>query len=147
MNNVEYPREVLLVEDNMGDVLLIQEGMREIQSNAHLNIVRDGREALAFLHHQPPFTDPPNPDLILLDLNLPRMNGHEVLAQIRADERLKLIPVIVLTTSEAPEDVRRAYELHANSYVTKPADLDRLFATLAAIEAFWLSCAVGPPVP
>lgn len=145
MKHKKRPQEILLVEDNTGDVILIQESMREINSTAHLNVAKSGGEALAFLHRETPFTHAPCPDLILLDLNLPRMNGHEVLARIRADEKLKHIPVIILTTSEATEDIRQAYELHANSYVTKPADLDTLFHTIAAIEEFWLSVAVGPP--
>lgn len=143
--NTLHSSEILLVEDNMGDVLLIRESLQEINSTAQLHIAKNGIEALAFLRRESSFSEAPHPDLILLDLNLPRMNGHEVLAEIRADKQLKLIPVVVLTTSEAPEDVRRAYELHANSYVIKPNDLDSLFATVAAIEAFWLTSTVGPP--
>ena len=117
------PINILLVEDNPGDVRLTVEALREGKVHNHLSVARDGVEALAFLRQQGEFADAPRPDVILLDLNLPKKDGREVLAEIKADERLRRIPVVVLTTSKAEEDILRSYALHANCYVTKPVDL------------------------
>lgn len=144
--NKETPPTLLLVEDNPGDVLLIEEALQETGSTLRLRSVLDGEAALALLRQEGAYADVPTPDLVLLDLNLPRMDGHEVLSQIRSDERLQAVPVIVLTTSEAPEDVQRAYGLHANAYVTKPVDLDALFRMMETLEHFWFSCARLPDV-
>lgn len=129
--------EILLVEDNPGDARLAQEAIREAQMRNHLNWVVDGVEALTFLRRQGEHRQAPRPDLILLDLNLPRKDGREVLAEIKKDERLKRIPVIVLTTSEAEEDISRAYRLKANCYITKPLELDHFVRIVKSIEDFW----------
>ena len=135
---------ILLIEDNPGDVLLIKEALQEIGSSVSLQSVRDGEAALAFLQCDEPHGDVPSPTLVLLDLNLPRMNGLEVLRRIRDDKRLHALPVIILTTSEAPEDVERAYALQANAYITKPANLDALFHMVETLEDFWFSIARLP---
>jgi chemotaxis family two-component system response regulator Rcp1 len=131
--------EILLVEDNPGDVRLTQEVLREGRIRNTLNVVGDGVEALDFLHRRGAYTDAHPQDLILLDLNLPKMNGREVLAQIKEDPDLKHIPVVVLTTSSAEQDVLGAYALHANCYITKPVDLDQFVRVVQSIEDFWLS--------
>ena len=131
--------ELLLIEDNPGDVRLAQEGLREGKILNRLHVARDGEEAMAFLCREGAFADAPRPDLILLDLNLPKKDGREVLAEIKADPRLLRIPVVVLTTSEAEEDVLRSYNLHANCYITKPMDLDRFIEVIMAIEQFWFN--------
>jgi two-component system, chemotaxis family, response regulator Rcp1 len=137
---LDYGRavEVLLVEDNSGDVRLTQEVFREGNIRNTLNVVWNGEEALAFLHREGKFVNAPRPDIILLDLNLPRKDGREVLAQIKADPDLKLIPVIVLTTSEAESDLIQTYKLHANCYIVKPASLDEFIKVMKSIEGFWL---------
>ena len=135
---------VLLVEDNPGDVRLTTEALREGKIPHHLHVVSDGIEAMAFLRREGPYADAPRPDLILLDLNLPKKDGREVLAEIKADENLKRIPVVVLTTSQAEEDILRTYELHANCYVTKPVDLQQFIAVIRAIEEYWLATARLP---
>ncbi|HUU31511.1 MAG TPA: response regulator [Phycisphaerae bacterium] len=135
---------VLLVEDNPGDVRLTTEALREGKIPHHLHVVSDGVEAMAFLRREGPYADAPRPDLILLDLNLPKKDGREVLAEIKADENLKRIPVVVLTTSQAEEDILRTYELHANCYVTKPVDLQQFIAVIRAIEEYWLATARLP---
>ena len=135
---------VLLVEDNPGDVRLTTEALREGKIPHHLHVVSDGVEAMAFLRREGPYADAPRPDLILLDLNLPKKDGREVLAEIKADENLKRIPVVVLTTSQAEEDILRTYELHANCYVTKPVDLQQFIAVIQAIEEYWLATARLP---
>jgi CheY-like chemotaxis protein len=132
------PIEILLVEDNPGDARLTREALREGRMRNRLHHARDGVEALAFLHREAPFEDAPLPDLILLDLNLPRKGGIQVLAEMKAEPRLRLIPVVVLTTSEAEQDVLRTYELHANCYITKPVDLDKFLAIVRAVEEFWV---------
>lgn len=137
--------EILLVEDSPGDVRLTQEVLREGKVHNHLNVVVDGVQALAFLRKEAPYRHMPVPDLILLDLNLPRKNGREVLKIIKADEKLKRIPVVVLTTSRADEDVLQAYDLHANCYVTKPIDLDQFIQVIRSIEEFWLTIVKLPP--
>jgi CheY-like chemotaxis protein len=131
--------EILLVEDNPGDVRLTVEALKEGKVRNNLNVVTDGVEALAFLRRQGKHRDAPQPDLILLDLNLPKKDGREVLGEIKLDEALKRIPVVVLTTSRAEEDILRSYDLHANCYVTKPVDLERFFTVVKSIEDFWLT--------
>jgi two-component system, chemotaxis family, response regulator Rcp1 len=133
------PIEILLVEDNEGDARLTLEAFKEGKVMNNLTVVRDGVEALAFLRHEGQYAGATQPDLILLDLNLPRKDGREVLAEIKDDERLKRIPVVVLTTSGAQEDVAKAYGHHANCYVTKPVDLDQFLRVIQSIETFWLS--------
>jgi CheY-like chemotaxis protein len=137
--------EILLVEDNPGDVRLMEEAFKEGSVTSHLNVVGNGEEALAFLRKQEGFISAPRPDLVILDLNLPRKDGREVLAEIKSDPDLKRIPVVVLTTSDAEQDVTRSYNLHANCYITKPVGLERFFTVIHRIEAFWLSVAHLPP--
>jgi CheY-like chemotaxis protein len=139
------PIEVLLVEDDPGDVLMTREAFEEHLLNNHLSVVNDGAEAIDYLRRRGPYTDAPRPDLILLDLNLPRRDGREVLAEIKADESLRQIPVVVLTTSQADEDILRSYQLHANAYVTKPVDLDRFIAVVKQIDEFFVSVVKLPP--
>ncbi|MDR0786328.1 MAG: response regulator [Gemmatimonadota bacterium] len=141
-----FTPEILLVEDNPGDVRLIREALRESGRGSHPHVVDNGVKALAFLRREPGFEDAVQPDLIFLDLNLPRMSGREVLQELKSDPRLRSIPVVVFTSSEADTDVARAYDLHANCYVTKPVDLDRFIAVVQAVESFWLGVALSPPV-
>ncbi|MFD6525809.1 response regulator [Isoptericola sp. NPDC060185] len=131
--------EVLLVEDDPGDVLMTREAFEEHKVVNRLSVVADGVSAMAYLRKEGEHEDAPTPDLILLDLNLPRMDGREVLAAVKADERLKHIPVVVLTTSEAEEDVLRSYSLHANAYVTKPVDFDRFIQVVRQIDDFFVT--------
>lgn len=131
--------EVLLVEDNPGDVRLTREALKEGKVINHLSVARDGEEALAFLRREGAFADAPRPDVILLDLNLPRKDGREVLAAIKADASLRTIPVVILTSSEAERDIARAYELNANCYITKPVDLDQFITVVRSIEDFWFT--------
>jgi CheY-like chemotaxis protein len=131
--------DVLLVEDDPGDVLLIQEAFADNKVRNRVHIVSDGVEALSFLRRDGEYADAPVPDLILLDLNLPRKDGREVLAEVKADEELSLIPVVVLTTSKAEEDVLRSYKLHANAYVTKPVDFDRFIEVVRQIDEFFVT--------
>jgi len=131
--------EILLVEDSPGDQRLTKEALKEGKINNNLYIVEDGEEALAFLKKQEPFTTVPKPDLILLDLNLPKMNGQEVLKIIKADETLKRIPVVILTTSQADEDILNAYNLNANCYITKPVDFDQFIHVVNKIQEFWFT--------
>lgn len=133
------PIEVLMFEDNPDDILLTQEALVETKVHVNLNVVQDGVEGLAFLRRQGRYTDVPRPDLILLDLNLPKKDGREVLAEIKTDASLKLIPVVVLTTSEADEDILKAYALHANCYITKPVDLNQFIRVVKMIEDFWMT--------
>jgi two-component system, chemotaxis family, response regulator Rcp1 len=139
------PIEILLVEDNPGDVRLTMEALRDGKVRHNLRVVSDGVEALAFLRHEGAHGDAPRPDLILLDLNLPRKDGREVLADVKGDPALRAIPVVVLTTSRAEQDVLQAYALQANGYVTKPVELDRFLEVVKAIEDFWLTVATLPP--
>jgi CheY-like chemotaxis protein len=132
------PIDVLMVEDNPGDVRLTQEALREAKVRNNIYVVTDGVEALAFLRRQGRYANVPRPDVILLDLNLPKKDGREVLAEIKADPNLGRIPVVVLTSSEAEEDILKAYNLHANAYVAKPVDLEKFIAVVKAIEDFWL---------
>jgi len=133
------PAQILLVEDSPTDIELTQEALEEAKVANRLHVVRNGEDALAFLRREGEFTDAPSPDIILLDLNLPRMNGAEVLEAIRSDPDLTHLPVIVLTTSSADEDVLRSYQLHANSYVRKPLELQLFIDAVRAIEGYWLS--------
>jgi len=139
------PIDILLVEDNQGDADLAREALNDSKFNNVLYVMDDGEKAMAFLRHQAPYANLPRPDLILLDLNLPRKDGREVLAEIKADEDLKRIPVVILTTSQAEEDIVKSYNLHANCYITKPIDLDRFLEVVKSIEEFWLSIVVLPP--
>lgn len=132
------PAEILLVEDSPGDVRLMQEALREGKVANRVHVVRDGVQAMAFLRHEGKYADVPRPDIILLDLNLPKKDGREVLAELKAAPDLHRIPVVVLTTSRAEEDVLRAYDLHANCYMTKPVDLGQFFALVKDIEQYWL---------
>jgi CheY-like chemotaxis protein len=132
---------ILIVEDNPGDQRLIQEALRETQVNHTNAVARDGVEALDYLFRRGPFATAPCPDLILLDLNLPKKNGRDVLAAIKADANLLRIPVVVFSSSSAPQDVASAYQLHANCYVTKPTDLEELFLAIGWIAKFWLGTA------
>lgn len=136
--------EILLVEDNPGDVRLAQEALRDSKIPSRLNVVSDGEEAMAFLRQQGRYQGCPRPQLILLDLNLPRKDGCEVLAEIKEDPLLRRIPVLVLTTSRAGQDVTRAYDLHANCYIAKPLDLDQYIAVVHSFEQFWLQIATLP---
>lgn len=138
-NHIGRPIEILLVEDSPGDVRLTQEVLRGGKVRNHLNVVSDGVEALMFLRQESHYCDAPRPDLILLDLNLPKQDGREVLAAIKGDDQLRRIPVVILTTSQAEEDIVRAYNLHANCYITKPIDLDQFIQVIQSIEDFWLT--------
>lgn len=139
------PVEILLVEDNPGDERLTREALKEGKVYSNLHWAKDGVEALEFLRRQGPHRDAPRPDIILLDLNLPKKDGREVLSDIKNDDALKHIPVVVLTTSKAEEDVLRSYELHANCYVTKPVDLDKFIVVVKSIDRFWLTVVTLPP--
>jgi len=134
----EKPIEVLLVEDNPGDVRLTQEAFREANSAIHLHVVSDGLEALAFLRREGVYAGAPRPDLVLLDLNLPKMDGREVLAHIKEDGSLKTIPTVILTTSEAETDIVRSYQLQANCYLSKPVQLKEFEILVKSINEFWL---------
>ncbi len=138
------PIEVLLVEDSPGDVRLTREALRDANPSIHLNVAPDGVEAMAFLRREGIHADAPRPDLILLDLNLPRMDGREVLANIKEDESLKTIPTVILTTSEAEADVLHSYRLRANSYLSKPVQLDAFDNLVRSINDFWLTRAKLP---
>jgi two-component system, chemotaxis family, response regulator Rcp1 len=138
------PAEILLVEDNPSDVRLTVEVMKEGKLVNNLHVVGDGEEALHFLTRQGAYANAPRPDLILLDLNLPRLDGREVLAEIKAIEELRRIPVVVLTTSKAEEDILKTYDLHANCYITKPVDFDQFIRVVEKIEDFWLTLVALP---
>ncbi|MGE5182090.1 MAG: response regulator [Acidobacteriota bacterium] len=131
--------EVLLVEDNPADVRLTREAMKEGRVLNNLHVVGDGEAALDFLMRRPPYQDVPRPDLVLLDLNLPKKSGREVLAAMKSSNELKTIPIVVLTTSRAEEDILRSYELHANCFITKPVDLEKFISVVQQVESFWLS--------
>lgn len=139
------PADILLVEDNPGDVRLTKEAFKDGQITNTLHVVDDGVEALDFLFQRNEYEDAPIPDLVLLDLNLPRTDGEEVLEELKEDPELRSIPVIVLTSSRAEEDVVRSYELHANAYLTKPVDPDEFIETIRAFETFWFSVVRLPP--
>jgi CheY-like chemotaxis protein len=139
------PIEILLVEDNPGDIRLTQETLKESKFLNRMNVVVDGVEAMAYLRREGSYAEAVRPDLILLDLNLPKKDGRQVLEEIKADEKLRRIPVVVLTTSSAEADVLRSYDLHANCYITKPVNLDQFSAVVRAIEAFWFTIVKLPP--
>jgi two-component system, chemotaxis family, response regulator Rcp1 len=142
MNHASYawrPIEILLVEDSPGDVELTKEALSDAKVRNRLHVADDGAKAIDFLHRRGEYGDAPRPDLILLDLNLPRKDGRQVLAEIKADAALADIPVVVLTTSEADDDILHAYQLHANCYITKPVDFQQFLKVVKAIEDFWLT--------
>jgi CheY-like chemotaxis protein len=141
---IPRPIEILLVEDNPGDVRLTREALKEGKVWNNLHVVEDGEMALAYVYRQAPYATASRPDLILLDLNLPRKDGREVLGLLKADAELKRIPVVILTTSRAEEDVLRAYNLNANCYITKPVDLDQFIKVVKAVEEFWLAVVTLP---
>jgi two-component system, chemotaxis family, response regulator Rcp1 len=138
------PVEVLLVEDNPGDIRLTQEAFKDGRILVNLSVATDGVQAVDMLNRRGQYTSSPRPDLILLDLNLPRKNGREVLVEIKADEELKRIPVIVMTTSKAEQDIHRAYNLNANCYITKPVEFDEFLKVVRSIEDFWLTIVTLP---
>jgi len=140
------PIEILLVEDNPGDMRLTKEALKEGKVYNNLHWAKDGVEALEFLQREGKFADAPRPDIILLDLNLPRKDGREVLSVIKNDDLLRNIPVVVLSTSEAEEDVLKSYALHANCYVTKPVDLEKFIVVVQSIDKFWLTVVTLPPI-
>lgn len=141
------PIEILMVEDNPGDVRLTREALKGGKIWNELHVVTDGVAALDYLRRVPPYEGAPRPDLVLLDLNLPKKDGREVLAAMKGDPSLKTIPVVVLTTSQAEEDVFRAYNLNCNCYVTKPVDFEQFTRIVQAIEQFWLTIVTLPPAP
>jgi two-component system, chemotaxis family, response regulator Rcp1 len=141
------PIEVLLVEDSPGDVRLTQEAFHTVDPTIHLNVAVDGVEAMAFLKHEGRYADSPRPDLTLLDLNMPRMDGREVLARIKEDDSLKTLPIVILTTSDSDKDIARSYQLHANSYVCKPVQFTAFETLVKSIYDFWLTKAKLPQVP
>jgi chemotaxis family two-component system response regulator Rcp1 len=143
---MSHPIDILLVEDNPGDVRLTIEALKEDKLQNNLHVVKDGVEAIAFLHQEGEYNGVPRPDLILLDLNLPKKDGREVLEEIKVDERFKRIPVVILTTSQAEEDILKTYELHANCYITKPVNLDQFIRVVRSIEEFWLTIVKLPPL-
>jgi chemotaxis family two-component system response regulator Rcp1 len=139
------PIEILMVEDNPGDVRLTVEALKEGKVRNNFHTVEDGVEAMSFLRRQGRYAEAPRPDLILLDLNLPKMNGREVLAEIKEDPELRRIPVVILTVSKAEQDILKSYNLHANCYITKPVDLDQFLEVVKSIENFWLTVVMLPP--
>ena len=139
------PIEILMVEDNPGDVRLTVEALKEGKVRNILHTVEDGEEAMKFLRRQDIYAKAPRPDLVLLDLNLPKKNGREVLEEIKEDPDLKRIPVVILTVSEAEQDILKSYNLHANCYITKPVNLEQFIKVVRSIEDFWLSVVMLPP--
>ena len=144
MQNFSRPVNILLVEDNPGDVRLTQEAFRDARMPIRMNVVMDGEEAIAYLRHFPPYENAVRPDFILLDLNIPKRDGREVLAEIKADKLLQSIPVVVLTTSNAEQDIQKTYNLHVNAFINKPVDFDRFLDIVHKIEDFWLMTAILP---
>lgn len=138
-NNMGRAAEVLLVEDSPGDVRLTREALKEGKVRNNLSVVSDGVEAMEFLRREGKYADAPRPDIVLLDLNMPRKDGREVLAEMKSDESLKRIPVVILTTSEAEQDILKTYDLHANCYLTKPVDLEQFISIVKSVEDFWLT--------
>jgi CheY-like chemotaxis protein len=138
MKILAKPVEILLVEDNEGDIGLIEEVFEEVRIRNILHVATDGEDAILFLHGEGKFSGSPRPDMILLDLNLPKKDGREVLKEVKEDRNLKSIPVVILTTSGAEKDILRAYELHTNAYVTKPLDFDQFIKVVESIANFWL---------
>jgi two-component system response regulator len=146
MNNLKYRQiDVLIVEDNPGDARLIMEVLKSNMVYKSLHVVTDGVEAIDFLNKKGRFTLMPRPDLIILDLNLPKKDGREVLAELKSDERFKQIPVVVMTTSQAEEDILNSYNLHANCYITKPIDFEHFVQVVGSLENFWFSLVKLPP--
>ncbi len=145
MNLQQRPIRILLVEDNPGDVRLTVEAFKDRKVDNPMDVVKDGVEAMAYLHQEGAYAGKALPDLILLDLNLPRMDGREVLGAIKADEKLRQIPVVVLTTSKAEQDVLKSYQLQAACYITKPVDFDKFTEAVRVIDCFWLSIVTLPP--
>jgi len=143
--DLSRPIELLLVEDNPGDVRLTKEALKDGKVLNNLSVVSDGVEALAFLRREGEYGEAPRPDMVLLDLNLPRKDGREVLEEVKTDPDLKRIPVVVLTTSKAEQDIMKSYELHANCFITKPVDFNKFMDVVKAIEAFWLTIVKLPP--
>jgi len=139
------PIDILLVEDNPGDVRLTREALKEGKVLNNLHVASDGMEAVAFLRRQGKFADEIRPDIILLDLNLPKKDGREVLADIKTDPDLRRIPVVILTTSKSEEDILKTYDLHANCYITKPVDLDQFITVVQSVEDFWFTVVKLPP--
>lgn len=137
--------EILMVEDNPADVRLTIEAFRDAKVLNRMSVVEDGEAAMAWLRREGSYADAPRPDIVLLDLNLPKKDGREVLAEIKADPDLKRIPVVVLTTSEDQKDILKAYDLHVNAYIAKPVDLDQFIRIVEAVENFWLSVVKLPP--
>lgn len=142
-----HPIRILLVEDSPDDIALTREALADCRLLNDMYVARDGVEALDFLHRRGPFTDAPRPDLILLDLNLPRKDGREVLEELKEHPDLRVIPVVVLTTSRAEADVLKAYRLHANCYIPKPVDFDRFLEVVRSVEHFWVQVVSLPPEP
>ena len=136
--------EILLVDDNIGDVVLTKEALKGAEFPNRVSVVRDGCEAIEYLRRTGKFANATRPDFVLLDINMPRKNGCEVLEEVRKDEELRLLPIVILTSSEAEDDIRRAYELGANCFVTKPADLDEMVKVVQAINHFWITIAKLP---
>ena len=148
MNNDQgRPIEILLVEDSPSDTELTIEALRDFKVRNHVSVVEDGVQAMQFLRRQDPYAQAPRPDLIMLDLNLPRKDGREVLAAIKTDDNLKSIPIVVLTTSRADQDILRAYQLNANCYINKPVDFNQFLEVIRSIESFWLYVVTLPPSP
>lgn len=145
MSNQLSAVEILLIEDNPADARLTMEALRDANVKNNLHVMTDGVEAMSFLRREGKYSDAVRPDLILLDLNLPKKNGHEVLLEIKADESLLRIPVVMLTTSSAEKDILAAYDRHVNAYVTKPIDLNDFFTAVKGLEDFWLSIVRLPP--
>lgn len=136
---------ILLVEDNEGDILLIKEAFEERKIINKISVVKDGEKAIRFLNQDEEFTDAPVPDLVILDVNLPRKSGHEVLTHVKEDDALKHLPVIMLTTSSSEQDIMQSYKNHANCYITKPVDVDEFLKAVVEIEQFWISIVKLPP--
>ena len=147
IDSLGRPADFLLVEDNPGDVRLTQEALKSHKVQNNLHVVTDGEEAMAFLRRQGKYKNAPRPDIILLDLNLPKKDGREVLAEIKSDANLKTIPVVIITSSEAEQDVIKSYNLNANCYVTKPVDLDQFIKVVQSINDFWLTIVKLPSGP
>jgi chemotaxis family two-component system response regulator Rcp1 len=145
LNKSGLPIEILLAEDNPGDARLAIEALKESKITNHVNVVQDGVEAMAFLRKQGKYAKEPRPDVILLDLNMPRKDGREVLAEVKADPDLRRIPVVILTISQAEQDILTAYDLHANCFITKPVDLDQFNKVVHSIEDFWFTIVKLPP--
>ena len=144
MNDTQKATTILLIEDNPGDVRLTQEAFKEGSKNVSLDVVMDGVEAINYLYKNGSYSDKKSPDLILLDLNLPKMDGREVLQKVKSDDNLRRIPIIVLTTSDADQDILKSYNLHVNCYLNKPVDFDKFFDIIQKIEDFWLTTAILP---